>query len=192
MALGPGLTSYNVITASDKHLHRTRRQLIGQVLTERSMRVFEPTMIEQVNLFVRNLLHESQKSNPVEMTTQIRRLGVNIAGLLGFGYDLRLQTDDENQFIQTVLDGGTWASNVMLHYPTPRRLRLGLLLMLPLFKVRDKYLNLIETMITSRMTQPKDAKHDLYSFVADALDSGSDGLRQGDLWAEANMFLSAG
>jgi cytochrome P450 len=68
IALGPGLTRYNVITAVDSYLHRSRRQLVGQAITERSMRVFEPTMIEQVNIFVRNLLYESRRSNAVNMT----------------------------------------------------------------------------------------------------------------------------
>ena len=192
MALGPGLTTYNVFTAADRTLHRVRRQLIGQVITERSMRVFEPTMIDQVNIFARNLLLESQRSNPVNMTTHTRKLGLDIAGLLGFGYDLRLQTNEENQFMRTVLDGGTFASSVLLQYPPLKKLRLGFLLMWSLRNLREKYLGLMETMITSRTTQPKDAKHDLYSFVADVLDAESGGLRQSDLWAEANLFLSAG
>ncbi|RYP29952.1 hypothetical protein DL767_006485 [Monosporascus sp. MG133] len=105
------------------------------------------------------------------MTEQTRRLGLDIAGLLAFGYDLRLQSDDENRFMLTVLDGGTFASSVFLHYPTARKARFGYLMMLPLLKLH--------------------ARHDLYSFVADVLDAGSGGLRQSELWAEANLFLTA-
>ncbi|KAF4627990.1 hypothetical protein G7Y89_g10160 [Cudoniella acicularis] len=191
MALGPGLKTYNVFSARDRHLHRGRRQLIGQVISERSMRVFEPTMIDQVNIFARNLLLSSQSSTPVNITEHTRRLGLNIAGLLGFGYDLRLQTDDENRFMHTVLDVGTFYSNVFLHYPSGRFLWLAFVIASPLRKLRNKYLALMETMITSRTAQPKDAKHDLYSFVADALGAESSDLRQSDLWAEANLFLPA-
>ncbi|RYO74828.1 hypothetical protein DL764_010711 [Monosporascus ibericus] len=112
------------------------------------------------------------------MTAQTRRLGLDIAGLLAFGYDLRLQNDDENRFMLTVLDGGTFASSVFLHYPTAQKARFGYLMMLPLLKLREKYLNLIHKMITTRMAKTKDARHDLYSFVADVLDAGSGGLRQ--------------
>lgn len=192
MALGPGLTTYNIFSAVDNTLHRSRRQLIGKVLTDRSMRVFEPVMVDQVNIFVRNLLYESQKSNPANMTNQTRKLGINIAGLLAFGYDLRLQTDEENQFMHTVLDGGTFASSVSLQFPLIRELRLAILLMLPLFGLRENYLGLMERMIKSRTALPKNAKHDLYSFVADALGSESSGLRESDLWSEANLFLTAG
>jgi cytochrome P450 len=192
MALGPGLTTYNIFTAVDNDLHRARRQLIGQVLTEKSMRTFEPTMIEQVDIFIQNLQVESVKSKPVNISKKVRQLGINIAAILAFGYDLRLQTDDENQFIQTVLDSGTWASNVSLQYPLIRKLHLGILMMLPLFKLRENYLGLLETMINSRTALPNDAKHDLYSFVASAFASEAGGLRKSDLWSEANLFLSAG
>jgi cytochrome P450 len=192
IALGPGLTTYNIFTAVDNDLHRVRRQLVGQVLTDKSMRTFEPTMIEQVDIFVQNLQAESANSKPVNISKKVRQLGINIAVILAFGYDLRLQTDDENQFIQTVLDSGTWASNVSLQYPLIRKLHLGILMMLPLFKLRENYLGLLETMIKSRTAQPNDAKHDLYSFVASAFTSEAGGLRNSDLWSEANLFLSAG
>ncbi|KAH8646938.1 cytochrome P450 monooxygenase-like protein, partial [Tricladium varicosporioides] len=169
MALGPGLTAYNVFTAVDRDLHRARRQLIGQVITDRSMRVFEPTMIKHVDIFERNLLRASQSSNPVNITKQTRKLGLDLAALLGFGYELNLQTNNENQFIEAVLDTGTWTSNIFLHFPLARRLRLGPVFMFSLLGIRPKYLALMDTMITSRMAEPKDAKHDLYSFVADAL-----------------------
>ena len=192
MALGPGLTAFTIFTAIDRQLHRARRQLIGQVITDRSMRVFEPTMIKHIKIFVLNLLRESQSSNPVNITKQTRKLGLDLAALLGFGYELNLQTNEENQFIQTVLDTGTWTSNIFLHFPLARRLRLGPVFMFSLLGIRPRYLALMETMITSRMAEPKDAKHDLYYFVADALATGSGDLAQSDLWAEANLFLSAG
>lgn len=47
-------------------------------------------------------------------------------------------------------------------------------------------------MIASRQRQDKDAQCDLYSVIADALDSESGGLRQSELWAEANIFLLVG
>ncbi|EPE26577.1 Cytochrome P450 [Glarea lozoyensis ATCC 20868] len=192
MALGPGLTTYNIFSAIDNKLHRSRRQLIGQVLTERSMHVFEPTMTEQVNLFTRNILKATQSSSPVNVSMRTRQLGINIAAILAFGYDMKLQTEDENQFMLKVLDRGTWASNVAFHYPLIRRLHLGILMMLPLFHLLEKYMRLLETMINTRTALPNDAKHDLYSFVAHALDSESSGLRKSDLWSEANLFLSAG
>lgn len=192
MALGPSLKMYNVFSARDRTLHRARRQLIGQAITERSMRVFEPVMTKQINIFLRQLLLSTDNRNPVNMTEQMRRLGLDVAGLLAFGYDLSLQTEEENRFILTVLDLGTVASNVGLHFPAARTAKLTLAMMLPIFELREKYLNLMQKMISTRMAQDRDATHDIYSFVADVLDAKSGGLRQSELWAEANLFLTAG
>ncbi|KAI1874420.1 hypothetical protein JX265_004628 [Neoarthrinium moseri] len=192
MALGPGLTGYTVFTATDRRLHRARRQLIGQVLTNRSMRTFEPVMIEQVNIYLQKLLAHSQCSQPVEMTKITRQLGFNIAGILGFGYDLGLQTEETNQFMLPMLDAGTLWSSVFLQYPGARRFRLALVTVHAFRTLREKYLGIIEKMISSRTALAKDAKHDLYSFVSEALNDQSDnGLRQSDLWGEANLFLTA-
>lgn len=51
---------------------------------------------------------------------------------------------------------------------------------------------MMERIVTARMSEEKHARHDLYSIVADALDAKSGGLRQSELWAEANFFLTAG
>ncbi|KAK6070466.1 cytochrome P450 3A31 [Seiridium cupressi] len=46
-------------------------------------------------------------------------------------------------------------------------------------------------MIKTRSAQDTDAKQDLYSILAPALDIGTEGIRQNELWAEANLFLLA-
>lgn len=194
IALGPGLTTYTTLTATSNRLHRTRRQLIGQVLTDRSMRAFEPTMIEQVDVLIRNLLASTRKSEPVNMTDESRRLGLNIAGLLAFGYDMRLQTDEQNRFMLDMLDAGPYWSNVFLHYPRARTFRLGLITVQAFRTLREPYLALVQKMIKARMAEEAYAKHDLYSHIAHALsaDAESGGLRDSELWFEANLFLTAG
>jgi cytochrome P450 len=193
MALGPGLTGFTVFTATYRQLHRKRRQLIGQVLTDRLMRTFEPIMVEQIDLYLLRLLSASRTSKPVEMTKYSRQLGFNIAGILGFGYDLGLQTEETNQFMLTMLDAGTLWSSVFLQYPGARRFRLALVSVKAFRTLRGAYLGIIEKMISLRTGMPKDAKHDLYSFVADSLNDQSDsGIRDSELWGEANLFLTAG
>ncbi|KAI5917345.1 cytochrome P450 [Camillea tinctor] len=193
VALGPGLTTYNVFTATNNHLHRIRRQLIGRVLTDRSMRAFEPTIIEQIDIFIGNLLVSAQNSQTLDMTEETRRLGLDIAGLLAFGYDLHLQTKESHRFMLTMLTEGTFWSSVFLHFPASRRFRLGLIAVKTFRKLHEPYLSLMQKMIKSRMAEKTDAKHDLFSHIADALntDTESGGLRDSELWAEANLFLTA-
>ncbi|KAF7514787.1 hypothetical protein G7054_g15001 [Neopestalotiopsis clavispora] len=92
-----------------------------------------------------------------------------------------------------MLDAGTLWSSVFLQYPGARRFRLALVSVKAFRTLRGAYLGIIEKMINLRTGMPKDAKHDLYSFVADSLNDQSDsGIRDSELWGEANLFLTAG
>ncbi|TRX92616.1 hypothetical protein FHL15_006543 [Xylaria flabelliformis] len=196
MALGPGLKTYNVFTATDNQLHRQRRQLVGGILTDASLRAFEPTMVKQVDVLLANLLRSAQNptSTGVDMSEETRRLGLDIAGQLAFGYDLQLQTEEKNRFMLTMITKGTFWSSVFLQYPGARRFRLGLIAVKAFRQLREPYFALMQTMINSRMAEEVDAKHDLFSRVAPALKAEGDntgGLRDSELWAEANLFLTA-
>ncbi|KAI1799836.1 cytochrome P450 [Daldinia bambusicola] len=175
IALGPGLNIQTTITATDQHIHRPRRQLVGQVLSEHFMRIFEPTMIGQVNLFVQQILPSALNLAPVNITE----------------YDLGLQTSEENRFMVNTIHAVSLWSSIFLHWLNSRRFRLGLVSLQVFRQLRGKYLSVVEKMIASRQRQDKDAQRDLYSVLADALDSENGGLRQSELWAEANLFLVA-
>ncbi|KAI0396103.1 cytochrome P450 [Xylariaceae sp. FL0594] len=190
IALGPGMPVPNVFTAADKHFHRTRRQLISQILTDRSLHKLEPVMTERVDIFLDRLSESARASCPVNMSQLTRRLTMDIAGLLGFGFDLNLQRSDENSFILTILDAMVPKSNLFYHFFTLRRCIRWLSVMFS-GRMREKYMSLMEKIVSTRMAESKDARHDLYSVVADVLDAETGGLRQSELWAEANFFLTA-
>ncbi|KAI1439462.1 cytochrome P450 [Annulohypoxylon stygium] len=194
IALVPKLTIPTIFAAQDRELHRSRRQLIGRAISERSMRIFEPTMLEKVDLLVRHVFHSTQGSQPItiDMTERARMLGFDLAGLLAFGYDLKLQTQEENGFVLPMLEAGFFWSSVFVHWPFARKFSLGLALITVFRRLRSQYLSLVEHIITSRVKQDKNAQHDLYSIVADDLGSGEPGsIRATELWAEATVFLLA-
>ncbi|KAK5625853.1 hypothetical protein RRF57_001569 [Xylaria bambusicola] len=189
--------SVAALRAQDRQLHRVRRQLIGQAISERSMRIFEPNMLEQVDIFLRRVLKSTQTRGPVpntiDMTESARLLGFDLAALLAFGYNLHLQTKPDNSFILPMLEAGFFWSSVFIHWPLTRKFSLGLALLTVFRRLRSQYLSLVQNIISSRIKQDKNAHHDLYSIVADHLDqSKPDCIRQSELWAEATSFLPAG
>lgn len=150
-------------------------------------------MTKQIDIFLGNVLLSAQNSEPFDMTEQTRRLGLDISGLLAFGYDLHLQTEEQNRFMLTMITAGTFWSSVFLQYPGARRFRLGLVAVKAFRQLREPYLALMQRMIKTRQEEAIDAKHDLFSRVAPALTvAGENRLRDSDLWAEANLFLTAG
>ncbi|KAI1120459.1 cytochrome P450 [Nemania abortiva] len=193
IALGPRLKAPTVFSARGRQLHRSRRQLIGQAISDRSMRTFEPTMLKQVDLWTRHIYNSTKMpSTAINMTERSRLLGFNLAGLLAFGYDLELQTREQNRFVLPKLEGGFFWSSVSVHWPLARKLLIGIAALKALRRLKNQYLLLMEHIIATRTEQDKNAQHDLYSIVADELGSSEpSGIREGELWAEAMLFLPA-
>ncbi|CAJ2513104.1 Uu.00g012230.m01.CDS01 [Anthostomella pinea] len=190
--VNPGKT--NVINTVNKPVHRVKRKLVGAVVTERSMRTFEPTMTEQIDIFIKLLLPSPQGSsnNVVNMSTRCRHLGMDIAGYLGFGYALKLQTDNENRFLLPGMNGGLWRLNIYMQYPSLRKLGYEIVEIALTFIKGKGFLSTLTKMIQARLAQDKDAHHDLYAFMADALDApDGDKISLSEIWTEGISFLPA-
>ncbi|XP_044723774.1 cytochrome p450 domain-containing protein [Hirsutella rhossiliensis] len=187
---GPNRLVFN--TASSLHdvdVHRRKRKIVSQPLTEKAMRKFEPVMSEQIDVFVQQLHTSAARSEPINMTQRCMWLGGDIVGQLAFGYSLRQQTDDANRWLQPGLALASARINVYMQAPVVRKLEP--LLKVLVKKARAKYVNITTDMIKNRLTMDKHAKHDLYSFAVDDM-GGSVGLANSELWAEAFFFIVAG
>ncbi|KAI1824076.1 cytochrome P450 [Xylaria intraflava] len=192
----------SIFNAIDRQKHREKRKLIGQAITEKAMRSFEPTMSEQIDIFIEQIrlastptLSPSGVARPINMTDLTKRLGADIVGHLAFGYALNMQTDPTYRFMLGGLAVGSYQNNSFMQFPMLKKL--GLHTLVPLvagFASRMKYKNMLQNMITSRLSQEKHSKNDLYSFVVDHLDvdGSKGGVKASELWSEALFFFPAG
>lgn len=152
-------------------------------------------MTEQVDIFIQSLRKccQSDPQTAIDMTARCKWLGMDVVGLLAFGYPLQLQTQEHNRFIIDVLRRSNYILNLNMQQPLLTYLHLELLLFLQAIFRGKSYLGTIETMIKERMSQDKHAQHDFYSFVADGMETTKDNKVKGsEIWAEAIFFLSAG
>ena len=101
----------------DRDDHRRKRKLIAPVVSERSMRAFEPIMSEQVDIFLKQLLQSSQGGDHVNMTLRCERLAVDIIGQLAFGFPLKTQTDRTNQSLHDSLKEMSNANSLFMAWP---------------------------------------------------------------------------
>ncbi|KAI1842150.1 hypothetical protein JX265_005727 [Neoarthrinium moseri] len=92
----------SVFTALDRADHRRRRRVVGQAISERSMREFEPTMMSQIDVFLVQLLHSSRQGQVVEMTSRCKWLAMDVIGLLAFGASWKTQTEETLRFLPKV------------------------------------------------------------------------------------------
>ncbi|XXH03795.1 hypothetical protein Hte_010201 [Hypoxylon texense] len=90
---------YSLFSVVDRKVHRTKLRVVGQAINERGMRVFEPTMAQQVDLFVKLLFVSSKSSTPVNLSERVGYFACDIVSLLSLGYPLNLQTDPTNRFM---------------------------------------------------------------------------------------------
>ena len=173
-------------------MHRQRRRLIGPALNDRSVRVFEPTIIEQVDIFIQELA-VSHSGRTIDVTERVNRLGVDIISLLSFGFPLKSQTSEEYRFLTEVMAESNRRMNVYMQIPMIPKYRIQRYINLIWKKSFEKFLRLLDLMIKNRMSEDVHAKYDVYSFLADALktDEGKN-FRAHDLWMEALLFIIAG
>ncbi|KAF3061047.1 Isotrichodermin C-15 hydroxylase [Daldinia childiae] len=174
----------------DREAHHRKRKLVGPVVSERSMRAFEPTMSATMDIFLRQLLESSQQGSPVNMTERCERLAVDIVGLLAFGYPLNTQTEETNKLVPDSLKTTSTLSTLIMAWPATR-------IVAPLLgwlgrKRAATFRLALRKMIGARMALPKDAKHDFYALATGEISPGEQGLSAAELWPEAVFFIAAG
>jgi cytochrome P450 len=180
-----------IFNALDRQTHRTRRRLVGSAVSEKAVRSFEPTMWAQIDIFLRLLLESSQKGEVVDVSERVRRLGADIVGFLAFGFSLKSQTEEQYRFLASAITFGNGISNVKMQWPMLSSSVISILTnILTHFELR-KFYKTLETMISSRLEQEKDAHQDLYAAVVNQLEETKD-VRMSDVWAEAMFFFPAG
>lgn len=187
----PGKPS--IFNTLDKRQHSVKRRLIGQAVNDKAMRDFESTMLEQIDVFIEQIRESSGNATPVDMTDRLKRLGMDIVGLLAFGFPLNMQTDPTYRFMTKGLSVGGYRAHCFMQFPLIRWFGFQYLLLIAAWSQRKKYELMMQRMIRNRLSEDKHARHDLYSVVADHLDTNADeGITTGQLWSEALFFFPAG
>ncbi|KAI0532291.1 cytochrome P450 [Xylaria digitata] len=181
----------SIFSMLDKRQHRIRRKIMGQAVNDKAVRAFEPTMTEQIEIFIQQLWSSSRVSDPVNVTERCKWLGMDIVGHLAFGYALNLQTDPTNRYMTPGLAVSTYQFNCFMQCPLLKTLRLHHLIGITGTKERLKYAKTLHYIIRNRLSEPTHAHNDLYSFVADHLDNASGGIQTSELWSEAVFFFPA-
>ncbi|KAK5988316.1 Cytochrome P450 monooxygenase apf7 [Cladobotryum mycophilum] len=188
----PNSNVFNVVRRS---LHRMKRQRVGPIASERSMRTFEPQMAQQIDIFLQQLLTSCQNTlaAPINMAERCRWMALDIVARLSFGYDLNMQTDLMHRYLVRTMINGSWYINVSMQFPFTRRLKFGILLRVVAVARGVSFLKTLTKMLKARLAQDKHAKHDLYSFMIDA-PIGPEGKKvtEKEIWTEAINFVAAG
>lgn len=193
--------AYNIFTAVDKSIHRHKRKVLSQGFSDQCIRSFEPTILEHVDIFVRNFLEKpavdqvSGWSTPVDMTLACRYLGYDIMGEFGFGQSFQLQSDEKNHFLIDAVTATSRKAGVYVLYPALQKLQLEKLFYKRGLVMRQKYLDLMSWLVRSRKAAEAEKfnRPDLLTFLVDAKDPETgEGFTESEMWAESRFLLIAG
>ncbi|KAI1881132.1 hypothetical protein JX265_001372 [Neoarthrinium moseri] len=164
--------------------------MIAPALTERAAKSFEPNVIDQVDIYLRQVLEASRSSRPLNMSETVGYLTLDTIAKLSFGYHLRTQTSNENRFVHKALASGLYRGNVWHQVFFLSKLYLDKIFD-RIFDYRARYLRLLEKMVKSRLAKGADGERDFYSFISEFGEvSGNE--RKKELWFEANFLIIAG
>ncbi|KAI1872912.1 uncharacterized protein JN550_003786 [Neoarthrinium moseri] len=187
-------TTTNVFNVLDPQAHRLKRRLVGQLVTGGSVHRVEPMIAEQVEIFVKQLVTLCIMDSPpiINMSQRCKYLGLDIAALLAFGYQLRLQTDDKHRYLIRAIPRGSWIINMYMQFWFLKTIKFGIPIYLPAIIRGEAFLPTLRKMIDARLGEDTHARVDLYSHLADALNaSDNNKITLKELWAEAIFFLPA-
>jgi cytochrome P450 len=177
-----------MFVTTDPAQYRRKRRLVNYVLSDQSMRLFEPSICDNIDIFLRRLLAADQA--PLDMTPCCRYLGLDTAGQLGFSYQLKLQTEETYRFLADAITLGSWRNNACMQYTLLAKLRPGPIMDLFPNSLRARLFAMVKLMVASRLSRSSDkSHHDLLSaFEAQSNDSSME-LMQDDIWPEGIFFL---
>lgn len=177
----------NMFNEADQGLHRKKRKTVGSAISERAMRSFEAEMSQEVDIFLALLLDSSRRSEVVDITPRCERLGVDIVGRLAFGFELKSQRGSTHRHVAEGIKARSAISSIYMSWPSLRIFNPVITFLSPAHHKTDKdhLYKSLRTMIGTRMALPKDAKHDFYAQVAEAMPPD-------ELWAEAILIVGAG
>lgn len=130
-------------------------------------------MASQIDIFLQQLLSSIPQREPVNMSQRCKRLGFDIVGLLAFGYQLNVQTQSRYQFILKGLVAGNYKSNAFMQFPLLKELGLDTVLHGLSRSSRNRFLAVLDQMVSTRLSQGRDARKDLVYFIAEGSEGSS-------------------
>jgi cytochrome P450 len=148
-------------------------------------------MVEQVDLFIKLLLMSSKDSTPVNVTERVTYLACDLIALLSLGFPLKLQTEPTYRFMVPGMFSVNHLANTRMQWFRLHQLRLVSLLNFFTNDALERYMRLMEKMITTRLSEDKNARHDLFSIMSNAsIEGGNIGVSE--ILTEAISFFPAG
>ncbi|KAI0439585.1 cytochrome P450 [Xylaria telfairii] len=128
------------------------------------------------------------------MSQRCKYLGLDVAVYLGFGYDLNIQTSNVHRYLVHAMTVDSWRMNLYMQWLPLRKLRMEMFFYLFAVIRGRSLLQTASKIIRARLSQSRHAKNDMYSYMAETLDSpeGNEKITLSTIRNEAIFFPAGG
>ena len=98
-------TLKNIASTTDKVVHARKRRIISHAMSEAALRSYEPTIIEKIELFCKQIQNPDTFDGPYKnMSRWFSYLTYDIMGTLTFSQSYDMLTKDDVHYIQPLID----------------------------------------------------------------------------------------
>ncbi|KAK7976912.1 hypothetical protein PG989_015375 [Apiospora arundinis] len=187
----PGV--YGLFNSVDQELHQSKRKLVARRYSPKEVHAFEPTMIDQIDIFIKQLAESCRNPDhgPVNMTKQAKYLAIDMMGHFLFGYPLKLQTESTHRVMAS--SKANFFFNVGAQLPF--LVDVGVLRAVQYLWSRmssKNYIQALDKIITNRLSQGPKVKEELLFMSAKSRISADDTEWLRDIRTEAVWHMLAG
>lgn len=98
-------TLKNIASTTDKMVHARKRRIISHAMSEAALRSYEPTIIDKIGLFCKQVQDPNTFGSPHKnMSRWFSYLTYDIMGTLTFSQSYDMLTKDDVHYIQPLID----------------------------------------------------------------------------------------
>lgn len=194
----PAPGAFSVHTAIDKEMHRHKRKVLAQGLSDEALKRFEPTLLACVETLCEKLAEGQYESaegwtKPKNMAHWCDYLTFDIMGEFGFGQAFDMLEKEDNRFIIDAIAASNMRTSVYAQLPELAKFKLEKVFYPQGAKMRQRFLDLTKGLAETRGSFHKDYKRDLFSLVVEAKDPETgEGFSLPELWSESKFLIVAG
>ncbi|KAL3459745.1 cytochrome P450 [Aspergillus heterothallicus] len=146
----------NLASTTDKTVHARKRRIISHAMSEAAIRSYEPTILNTIELFCKNLSDPSTFGGSYKnMSRWFSYLTYDIMGQLTFSQSYDMLTKDDHHFIQPLIDSYQHSQVILGTEPKLDQWGLAPLFFLKIMAENKKFRQYVDNQVNSRIALEK-------------------------------------
>ncbi|BCS28412.1 cytochrome P450 [Aspergillus puulaauensis] len=146
----------NLASTTDKTVHARKRRIISHAMSEAAIRSYEPTILNKIQLFCKNLSDPSTFGGSYKnMSRWFSYLTYDIMGQLTFSQSYDMLTKDDHHFIQPLIDSYQHSQVILGTEPKLDQWGLAPLFLLKIMAENKKFRQYVDNQVNNRIALEK-------------------------------------